>query len=35
MTTEQYPKVYLYKCIDQANLFIDNNYANKFEFDNI
>jgi AraC-like DNA-binding protein len=35
MTTEQYPKVYLYKRIAQAKLFIDNNYANNIDIDNI
>ena len=35
MTTELYPKVYLYKRIVQAKLFIDNNYADKTDLDNI
>jgi AraC-like DNA-binding protein len=35
MTTEQYPKVYLYKRIVQAKLFIDNNYADQIDLDNI
>ena len=35
MTTEQYPKVYLYKRIVQAKLFIDHNYAHKIDLDNI
>jgi AraC-like DNA-binding protein len=35
MTTEQYPKVYLYRRIVQAKLFIDNNYAAKIDLDNI
>ena len=35
MTTEQYPKVYLYKRIVQAKLFIDNNYAGNIDLDNI
>jgi AraC-like DNA-binding protein len=35
MTTEQYPKVYLYKRIVQAKLFIDNNYFAKIDLDNI
>ena len=35
MTTEQYPKIYLYKRIVQAKLFIDHNYANKIDLDNI
>jgi AraC-like DNA-binding protein len=35
MTTEQYPKVYLYQRIVQAKLFIDRNYADKIDLDNI
>lgn len=35
MTTEQYPKVYLYKRIVQAKLFIDTNYADKIDVNNI
>lgn len=35
MTFEQYPKVYLYKRIVQAKLFIDNNYADKVDLGNI
>ncbi len=35
MTTEQYPKVYLYQRIVQAKLFIDRNYADKIDIDNI
>ena len=35
MITEQYPKVYLYRRIVQAKLFIDNNYADKIDLDNI
>jgi AraC-like DNA-binding protein len=35
MTTEQYPKVYLYQRIVQAKLFIDTNYADKIDLDNI
>lgn len=35
MATEQYPKVYLYRRIVQAKLFIDNNYPNKIDLDNI
>ena len=35
MSAEQYPKVYLYKRIVQAKLFIDNNYALKIDLDNI
>lgn len=33
--TEQYPKIYLYKRIVQAKLFIDSNYARKIDLDNI
>ncbi len=35
MKTEQYSKVYLYKRIVQAKLFIDCNYADKIDIDNI
>lgn len=35
MATEHYPKVYLYRRIVQAKLFIDNNYAEKIDLDNI
>ena len=35
MTTEQYPKVYLYKRIVQAKLFIDSNYADNIDLNNI
>lgn len=35
MTTEQYPKVYLYKRIVQAKLFIDSNYAGNIDLNNI
>jgi AraC-like DNA-binding protein len=35
MATGQYPKVYLYKRIVQAKLFIDSNYAEKIDLDNI
>ena len=35
MTTEQYPKVYLYQRIVQAKLFIDSKYADKIDLDNI
>jgi len=35
MTAEQYPKVYLYRRIVQAKLFIDNNYADKIDLGNI
>jgi len=35
MEKENYPKVYLYRRIVQAKLFIDNNYANAIDLDNI
>ena len=35
MTTEEYPRVYLYRRIVQAKLFIDNNFADKIDLDNI
>lgn len=35
MIAEQYPKVYLYRRIVQAKLFIDNNYAEKLDLNNI
>lgn len=35
MTAELYPKIYLYKRIVQAKLFIDNNYAEDIDLDNI
>src|SRR5688572_20622854 len=35
MTSEQYPKVYLYRRIVQAKLFIDNNYPDKIDLNNI
>lgn len=35
MTTEQYPKVYLYRRIVQAKLFIDTHYADNIDLDNI
>lgn len=35
MATEQYPKVYLYRRIVQAKLFIDTNYADKIDLNNI
>lgn len=35
MTIEQYPKVYLYQRIVQAKLFIDSNFADKIDLDNI
>jgi len=35
MTTDQYPKVYLYRRIVQAKLFIDNNYADKIDLNSI
>jgi AraC-like DNA-binding protein len=35
VTTEQYPKVYLYRRIVQAKLFIDTNYADNINLDHI
>lgn len=35
METEVYPKVYLYRRIVKAKLFIDLNYADKIDVDNI
>lgn len=35
MIAEQYPKIYLYKRIVQAKLFIDKNYAEDIDLDNI
>ena len=35
MTTDQYPKVYLYRRIVQAKLFIDSDYADDIDLDNI
>ncbi|MEX6686815.1 AraC family transcriptional regulator [Danxiaibacter flavus] len=35
MFAEQYPNIYLYRRIVQAKLFIDNNYADTIELDNI
>lgn len=35
MTTDQYPKVYLYRRIVQAKLFIDNNYTDKIDLNSI
>lgn len=35
MTTEQYPKNYLYRRVVQAKLFMDINYTNKIDIDNI
>ena len=35
MTLDQYPKVYLYRRIVQAKLFIDNNFAGQPNLDNI
>lgn len=35
MTTEHYPKVYLYRRIVQAKLFIDGNYADKIDLGHI
>ena len=33
--TSEYPKVYLYRRVVQAKLFIDNNYAEKIDLNNI
>ncbi|HOY14198.1 MAG TPA: AraC family transcriptional regulator [Saprospiraceae bacterium] len=35
MTSDQYPKVYLYQRIVQAKQFIDHRYAEKIDLDNI
>ncbi|WP_316834879.1 AraC family transcriptional regulator [Pedobacter nutrimenti] len=35
MTANQYPKDYLYKRVVQAKAFIDNNYSDKIDIDNI
>jgi AraC-like DNA-binding protein len=35
MVNEQYPKIYLYRRLVQAKLFIDKHYADKIELDNI
>src|SRR5699024_293335 len=35
MTTEQYPKIYLYRRIVQAKLYIDKFYFEKIDLDNI
>lgn len=35
MEAEEYPKIYLYRRIVQAKLFIDSNYADKIDVDNI
>jgi len=35
MTSENYPKIYLYRRVVQAKLFIDSNYANAIDLDNI
>jgi len=35
MTTEHYPKVYLYRRIVHAKLFIDKNYAKNIDLNNI
>src|SRR3978361_1150681 len=32
---DQYPKIYLYKRIVQAKLFVDNHFAENLELDNI
>jgi len=33
--TQEYPKVYLYRRIVQAKLFIDANYADEIDLNNI
>lgn len=35
MRTEQYPKIYLYRRIVQAKLYIDKSYSEKIDLDNI
>ena len=35
MIEEQYPKIYLYRRLVHAKLFIDNHYAEKIDLDNI
>jgi AraC-like DNA-binding protein len=35
MNTEQYPKIYLYRRIVQAKLYIDKYYSEKIDLDNI
>jgi AraC-like DNA-binding protein len=35
MTNEEYPRVYLYRRVVQAKLFIDNNFADKIDLDSI
>ncbi|MEO6819239.1 MAG: AraC family transcriptional regulator [Ginsengibacter sp.] len=35
MAVKQYPKIYLYQRIVQAKLFIDKNYADKIDVENI
>lgn len=35
MSLTNYPKVYLYRRIVQAKIFIDNNYSKKIDLDNI
>src|ERR1700722_17825066 len=35
MINEPYPKIYLYRRLVQAKLFIDNNYADNIDLDNI
>ncbi len=35
MATEQYPKIYLYRRIVQAKLYIDKFYSDKIDLDNI
>ena len=35
MTTEEYPKLYFYRRLVQAKLFIDSHYADNIDLDNI
>lgn len=35
MAGEEYPKMYLYKRVVQAKLFIDNHYSDRLDLDNI
>jgi len=35
METDEYPKIYLFRRIVQAKLFIDNNYSQNIDIDNI
>ena len=35
MTTDQYPKIYMYRRIVQAKMYMDNFYSEKIDLDNI